>query len=70
MLAENIQTWAEQEQHKGREEGLQEGERLGLEKTARNLISLNALTDEQIAQATGLSVEDIAKLRDEEQGDH
>ncbi|MCG5548796.1 hypothetical protein [Halorhodospira halochloris] len=54
MLAENIQTGAEQEQQKGREEGLEEGERLRAEKTARNLISLNALTDEQIAQATGL----------------
>ncbi|WP_242464452.1 hypothetical protein [Halorhodospira abdelmalekii] len=70
MLAENILTWAEQEQQKGRLEGRLEGEWLRAEATARNLISLNMLTDEQIAQATGLSVEGVGKLRSEGQGQH
>ncbi|MBK1736299.1 hypothetical protein CKO15_13725 [Halorhodospira abdelmalekii] len=49
-------------------EARREGEQLRAEKTARNLISLNVLTDEQIAQATGLSVDDVGKLRSEGQG--
>ena len=50
-----------------REEGLQEGEQLGAEKTkhetARNLLKLGALTDEQIAEATGLTLADVQALR-------
>jgi predicted transposase/invertase (TIGR01784 family) len=42
-----------------REEGREEGRR----ETARNLIALGALTDAQIAQATGLSVEQVEALR-------
>ncbi len=53
------------------EEGFQEGEQIGMQKgrleaareTARNLIELGALSDGQIAQATGLSVEQVAALR-------
>ena len=33
-------------------------------KTARNLLAMDLLTHEQIAQATGLSVEDIARLNE------
>ncbi|MCG5549644.1 hypothetical protein, partial [Halorhodospira halochloris] len=58
-------------QNKARQEGeqvgLEKGERLRAEKTARNLIKTNALTDEQIAQATGLTQAEVAQLRAEQQ---
>ena len=48
-------------------EGLQEGEQLGIEEnkreTTHNLLKLGVLNDEQIAEATGLAVDEIAKLR-------
>lgn len=51
----------------GLQEGRQEGEQLGAEKTkhetARNLLKLGALTDEQIAEATGLTLADVQALR-------
>ncbi|EHA15923.1 hypothetical protein [Halomonas sp. HAL1] len=55
MLAENLENWAQQER--------QEGEKLGIEKTARNLLKLGVLSDEQIAEVTGLALEDVVKLR-------
>ncbi len=61
MLAENLENWAQQE----RQVGLQEGEKLGIEKTALNLLKLGALSDEQIAEATGLALDEVAKLRTE-----
>ncbi|WP_442488311.1 hypothetical protein [Halomonas litopenaei] len=67
MLAENLENWAKKERMEGRQEGRQEGEQLGAEKTkrltARNLIQLGVLTDEQIAEATGLSLADVQGLR-------
>ncbi|MFS8150739.1 hypothetical protein [Vreelandella titanicae] len=54
MLAENLENWAQQER--------QEGEKLGIEKTARNLLKLGVLSDEQIAEATGLVLEYVVKL--------
>ncbi|WP_006786758.1 hypothetical protein [Thiorhodospira sibirica] len=79
MLAENLQTWAEKERQKGWQEGRQEGEEFGLQRgeeiglqkgqhlkainTARNLLKLGVLTNEQIAQSTGLSVAEVEKLR-------
>ena len=59
MLAENLENWAQQER--------QEGEKLGIEKTARNLLKLGVLSDEQIAEATGLALDEVAKLRHEGQ---
>lgn len=59
MLAENLENWAQQE----RQVGIQEGEKLGIEKTARNLLKLGVLSDEQIAEATGLALDDVAELR-------
>ncbi|MCG5509135.1 hypothetical protein [Ectothiorhodospira lacustris] len=67
MLAENLQTWAEKERQKGeaiglqkgRQEGRQEGQRLA----AINLLKLDLLTDEQIAQTTGLSLAEVKVLR-------
>ncbi|MCA8866849.1 MULTISPECIES: Rpn family recombination-promoting nuclease/putative transposase [unclassified Halomonas] len=61
MLAENLENWAQQE----RQVGIQEGEKLGIEKTARNLLKLGVLSDEQIAEATGLALDEVAKLRTE-----
>ncbi|BAU56978.2 transcriptional regulator [Halorhodospira halochloris] len=52
---------------KGEQIGLEKGERLRAEKTARNLIKTNALSDEQIAQATGLTQGEVAQLRAERQ---
>ena len=50
-----------------REEGRKQGEQIGLQKgrqeSARNLIQLGVPTDRQIAQATGLSIEQIEALR-------
>ncbi|MBK1674717.1 hypothetical protein CKO35_15745 [Ectothiorhodospira shaposhnikovii] len=59
MLAENLQTWAEKERQKGRQEGRQEGQRLA----AINLLKLGLLTDEQIAQTTGLPLTEVIALR-------
>ncbi|AJY51962.1 MULTISPECIES: hypothetical protein [Halomonadaceae] len=58
-MAENLENWAQQER--------QEGEKLGIEKTARNLLKLGVLSDEQIAEATGLALDEVAKLRTEGQ---
>ena len=51
----------------GLQRGRQEGEEIGLQKgqrlTALNLLKLGVLTNEQIAQSTGLSVSEVEKLR-------
>ncbi len=44
------------------EEGRQEGRQEQAEETARNLLALGTLTGEQIAQATGLSLERVKEL--------
>lgn len=62
MLAERIKKWPERWEERGR----QEGEQIGIEKTARNLLKLGVLSDEQISEATGLSVDELAKLRVED----
>jgi predicted transposase/invertase (TIGR01784 family) len=50
-----------------REEGFQAGEQIGMQQgrleTARNLIQLGVLSDGQIAQATGLTVDQVEALR-------
>lgn len=69
MLAENLANWAQEERQAGRLEGRQEGRlegrQEGIVTTARNLLTLGTLSDDQIAVATGLTVEEIAKLRNE-----
>ncbi|WP_192034398.1 Rpn family recombination-promoting nuclease/putative transposase [Halomonas sp. YLGW01] len=62
MLAENLENWAKKERMEGRQEGRQEGEQRRAEQTARNLIQLGVLTDEQIAEATGLALADVQAL--------
>ncbi|QVL51295.1 MAG: Rpn family recombination-promoting nuclease/putative transposase [Thiocapsa sp.] len=58
-------------QRRGEQIGLEKGQQIGLEKgrreaarqTARSLIQLGVLGDEQIAQVTGLSLEQVEALR-------
>ncbi|MCG5502114.1 hypothetical protein [Ectothiorhodospira lacustris] len=70
MLAENLQTWAEKERQKGRQEGeeigLQKGRQKGRRLAAINLLKLGLLTDEQIAQTTGLSLTEVSVLRSDQ----
>jgi flagellar biosynthesis/type III secretory pathway protein FliH len=77
MLAENLENWAQQERQAGIEKGtklgieqgkklgIEQGTKLGIEKTARNLLKLGVLSNDQIAEVTGLDLEDIAKLQTE-----
>ena len=69
MLAENLENWAQQERQAGIEKGtklgIEQGTKLGIEKAARNLLKLGVLSNEQIAEVTGLDLEDIAKLQTE-----
>lgn len=71
MLAERIKKWPELWEERGRQAGeklgIEKGEKLGIEKTARNLLKLGVLSDEQIATATGLAVDEITRLRREDQ---
>ena len=48
--------------HAARKEGLKAGEIAKAQSTARNLLAMGVLTREQVAKATGLSMEDIAGL--------
>ena len=71
MLAESLENLLKKEQQthlqkgleQGLEQGRQEGERVRAEQTARNLLSFSVLTDEQIAKATGLSLDEVVALR-------
>lgn len=63
MLAENLENWAKKERAEGRQEGEQLGAAKTKRQTARNLIQLGVLTDEQIAEATGLALADVQALR-------
>ncbi|CAM4064937.1 hypothetical protein VRRI112168_12865 [Vreelandella rituensis] len=68
MLAENLGNWAQQERQEGRREERQKAERRALEEkrqTVRHL-AFGVFSDEQIAEATGLAVDEIAKLRIED----
>ena len=61
MLAENLENLVQKERNQSRLEGRMETRR----ETALNLISMNILTDEQIAKASGLTLVEIADLRAE-----
>ena len=43
--------------------GIEKGERIRARKTAENLLTMGMLTREQIAQATGLTPDEIRKLK-------
>ena len=49
----------------GMRKGMQKGEEKGQKNTARNLLSLGILTEEQIAQAAELNVDEIRRLKRE-----
>ena len=49
----------------GFEQGIEKGRQAQMRETALNLISMNVLTDAQIAQASGLSVPEVMALRDD-----
>ena len=76
MLAENLENWAQQERREEREKVLQEAEQRVREaekraleekrETVRHLLAFGVLSDEQIAEATGLAVDEIAKMRIED----
>ncbi|OBA00417.1 hypothetical protein [Halomonas sp. G11] len=59
ILAERIKQWPERWEEKGRQEGQIEAQRT----IARNLLTLGVLSTEQIAEATGLSIEVVAQLQ-------
>ena len=76
MLAENLENWAKQERQEERRKVLQEAEQRVREaekraleekrETVRHLLAFGVLSDEQIAEATGLAVDEIAKMRIED----
>ena len=45
-------------------------EQKGRKETARNLLLLNVLTEEQIAQAANLSIEEVRQLKQGKEGGH
>ena len=49
-------------EERGRAIGEERGSRAKALEAARNLLAMHVLTNEQIAQATGLSAEEIAQL--------
>ena len=53
---------------KGLEKGRKEGEQEKALKTAKNLLSMGVLMPEQIAQATGLTMKEVQKLRKKKTG--
>jgi len=59
----------EEGESKGRKEGLEEGERKGrqeaLEEAARNFLAIGSLSVEQIANATGLTLERVKTLSEQ-----
>ncbi len=52
----------------GMEKGIDIGMEKGRKETARNLLLLNVLTEEQIAQASNLSIEEVRRLKQEVEG--
>ncbi|WPL23735.1 hypothetical protein [Thiorhodovibrio frisius] len=56
MLVENLENLVKRERSEGREESSRE--------TAHNLIRLGILTDVQIAQATGLPLQQVQALHE------
>ena len=72
MLAERIESWFEDATRRGLEhghqqglqQGLKEGEQAAMLRLARNLLDLGVLTDEQIARATELTLEEVRALRE------
>ena len=60
---EGEQKGRQEGRHEGRQEGRQEGRHENARETAINLLKLGALTEEQIAQTTGLSLDEVKALQ-------
>ncbi|TDN95747.1 putative transposase/invertase (TIGR01784 family), partial [Halomonas ventosae] len=56
----------EKERQEGEQQGIEKGRLEASRETARNLIKLGVLSDEQIAEATGLADADVQALRVED----
>ena len=78
MLAENLENLVKKEQQIGLQKGLEQGRQEGRQEgrreaelralaekreTVRNLLSFGVLSDEQIADATGMALDEVARLR-------
>lgn len=62
-------TWERQQAYafeNGKIEGIYVGKEEKAKETAKNLLNMKVLTYEQIAQVTGLSVEDIQEIAEKE----
>mgnify|MGYP006311634199 CR=1 FL=1 len=51
-----------------KKEGIKEGIQISKKETARNLLLLGVLTEEQIAQATGIPIEEVRRLKEDIEG--
>ena len=58
-------TIREEAEIRGLESGMEQGLQQKAEETAKNLLKMKVLTNEQIAQATGLNIDEVKKLADE-----
>ena len=59
---EGIELGLQQGISQGISQGITQGTRLKAEEAAKNIIAMNLLTHEQIAQAVGLSLEKVKEL--------
>ncbi len=66
FTAEGRQDGREEGWKAGLDAGEKKGEQNAREESARNLLSLGILTEEQIAQITGLTLENVALLKESE----
>jgi len=66
FTAEGRQDGREEGWKAGLDAGEKKGEQNAREESARNLLSLGVLTEEQIAQITGLTLENVALLKESE----
>ncbi|EXJ09364.1 flagellar assembly protein H [Nitrincola nitratireducens] len=64
-IEQGIEKGIEQGIEKGIAQGVEKGRQVQMRETALNLISMNVLTDAQIAQASGLSESEVMTLRDD-----
>ncbi len=48
----------------GIEQGIKQGIEQGIMKTVKNLLSMGSLSTEQISQASGLSIEEVEKIKE------
>lgn len=62
MTVERLERYAFKDGH---EQGLAEGQQQKALETAENLLKMNVLTAEQIAQGTGLPLEQVLELQKE-----